>query len=195
MKKNVLPAFALFLSTYAFSQTGNVGINTSTPNPNAVLDLFSATKGLLNPRVALTSTASPAPLSAHVAGMLVYNTATVSDVVPALYYNDGLKWVKAGGATTAAPAMNVTSQTGNYTALATDDIILYSNNTVGTTLTLPTAGISIGKRLYVSVIGSADVQLSPIPRETANNRLVSGQGNILLYTGDAASPWSIISGY
>src|SRR5690606_8893417 len=33
------------------------------------------------------------PLSAHVAGMMLYNTATANDVVPGIYYNDGTKWI------------------------------------------------------------------------------------------------------
>lgn len=68
------------------------------PNANAVLDLISTNKGLLLPRLALTSTTAAAPLSAHVAGMTVYNTATASSgatyVSPGFYYNDGTKWVR-----------------------------------------------------------------------------------------------------
>lgn len=163
-------------------------------NPDAVLEVESVNKGLLMPRIALTATTNAAPLSAHVEGMFVYNTATTGDVTPGNYYNDGTQWVKVGGAPTAAP-LNVIYQTGNYTATVNDDIILYTNNTVGTTLTLPTSGVVVGKKIFVSNIGSNDVQLNPLPRETAMNRLITGQSNILMYTGDPTSPWSIISGY
>jgi hypothetical protein len=69
------------------------------PNADALLDLTenragTSTKGLLLPRVSLSSTALTSPLSAHVAGMTVYNTATTGDVTPGYYYNDGTKWVK-----------------------------------------------------------------------------------------------------
>lgn len=69
------------------------------PNSNALLDLQensdqSSTKGLLLPRVSLSSTTSFSPLLAHVAGMTVYNTATTNDVTPGYYYNDGIKWIK-----------------------------------------------------------------------------------------------------
>jgi hypothetical protein len=50
-------------------------------------------KGLLIPRVALTGTANPNPLAAHVAGMIVYNTATVDDVSPGFYYDNGSRWI------------------------------------------------------------------------------------------------------
>ncbi|MFK5959302.1 MAG: hypothetical protein QM495_10615, partial [Lutibacter sp.] len=56
-------------------------------------------KGFLPPRVALTSTTSASPLAAHVAGMVVYNTATAGDVIPGLYVNNGTAWEKQIGAT------------------------------------------------------------------------------------------------
>ncbi|MEI3790051.1 MULTISPECIES: hypothetical protein [unclassified Chryseobacterium] len=76
---------------------GNVGIGTTAPNANALLELSSSSKGLLFPRVTLTSTALASPLSAHVAGMKVYNTATNTssagnEVYPGEYINDGAKW-------------------------------------------------------------------------------------------------------
>ncbi|MBB4805545.1 hypothetical protein HNP38_000817 [Chryseobacterium defluvii] len=192
MKKRLILLGTIFVSFLSFAQ---VGINTSSPNTDAALDVVSNTKGILNTRIALSSTSSPSPLSAHVAGMMVYNTASVSDVTPGLYYNDGSKWVRAGGSSASNPPLNVIYQNGSYTALPTDDIILYTNNTVGTRLTLPTTGVAVGKKIYVSLIGSEDVLLTPVPRETANQYLISGQSNILMYTGDATSPWSIISGY
>ena len=75
---------------------GQVGIGTTNPNPNALLDVDASvsTGGLLLPRLSLTATSNAAPLSAHVAGMTVYNTATINDVTPGFYYNDGASWIK-----------------------------------------------------------------------------------------------------
>lgn len=39
MKKNVISAGIFLISTFSFAQ---VGINTSTPNPDAALDIVSA---------------------------------------------------------------------------------------------------------------------------------------------------------
>ncbi|MBE8719459.1 hypothetical protein, partial [Sphingobacterium pedocola] len=75
---------------------GTVPGESTTPNPNAVLDLSSMQRGVLFPRVELTAVVNPAPLTEHVAGMMVYNTSTQNDVVPAIYYNDGAKWVFVG---------------------------------------------------------------------------------------------------
>jgi hypothetical protein len=49
---------------------------------------------MLLPRMALSATNSFAPMTAHVAGMTVYNTATVSDVTPGFYFNDGSQWIR-----------------------------------------------------------------------------------------------------
>jgi hypothetical protein len=75
----------------------NIGANTA-PNTDAMVEISGSSKGLLLPRIALTSTSSFAPLSAHVAGMAIYNTATAgvspNNVVPGYYYNDGAKWIR-----------------------------------------------------------------------------------------------------
>ena len=83
----------LIISLSGFSQ--NVGINASgvQPNASAGLDVDFTNMGLLIPRVNLVSTTSFAPLTAHVAGMVVYNTATVNDVTPGFYCDNGTKWI------------------------------------------------------------------------------------------------------
>src|SRR5690606_26926787 len=63
---------------------------------DALLELESTNKGLLHTRVQLKSLNDAAPLSQHVAGMMVYNTATANDVVPGIYFNDGTRWVFVG---------------------------------------------------------------------------------------------------
>lgn len=91
MKNIYTFVFTLFAVT-AFSQV-KIGNNPQTINANAMLEIEGA-KGLLLPRLALEKTTLAAPLTAHVAGMTVYNTATVEDVKPGFYYNDGVKWSK-----------------------------------------------------------------------------------------------------
>ena len=97
MKKNVLLCFLLLLlAGSAFAQQkikdGTV-VGNSLPNKDALLELESNNKGILLTRVALIQSLNFAPLTSHVAGMMVYNTATINDVVPGVYYNDGSKWV------------------------------------------------------------------------------------------------------
>lgn len=80
----------------ALSLSAQVGIGTTTLNSDALLDIDASTRmgGLLLPRVGLSNTTNVAPMTAHVAGMTVYNTATTGDVTPGYYYNDGSRWVR-----------------------------------------------------------------------------------------------------
>ncbi|WP_208864485.1 hypothetical protein, partial [Pedobacter psychrotolerans] len=98
MNKHLLLSLTgvLFSISVSFAQQkvkdGTVS-STNISNKDAILELESNNKGLLHTRVNLISTDNPAPLSAHVTGMMVYNLSTVNDVMPGIYYNDGTKWV------------------------------------------------------------------------------------------------------
>src|SRR5690554_1951701 len=95
-RKAISLCLFIFCSIVTYAQ---VGIGTTNPNPNSLLDLSSTDKGLLIPRVALTGTDSPSPLSEDVAGMIVYNTSTagtgINSVTPGFYVNDGTNWIRA----------------------------------------------------------------------------------------------------
>lgn len=105
MKLYFTPFFAIamfLLHAGAFAQSkikdGTVTGGSGAINANAVLEAESANKGFLLPRVALSARNTASPLSAHVAGMTVYNTASNGSgseaVSPGYYYNDGAKWVR-----------------------------------------------------------------------------------------------------
>jgi len=108
-RKSIKLLCAILLITPLFS-AAQVGIGTTSPNADAELDITSTTRGLLLPRVALSNTTNPSPLSADVAGMTVYNTATAGDVTPGFYYNDGALWIRLGGA--ASTDWSLTGNTG-----------------------------------------------------------------------------------
>lgn len=111
MKKNFLPRrihfaklFLLILLPICTCLNAQVLMSYGTPpvavNQQSILHLQSAAsnKGFLLTRLELQSVDLPAPLAAHVAGMIVYNTATAgttpNDVTPGLYYNNGTIWIK-----------------------------------------------------------------------------------------------------
>lgn len=76
---------------------GQVGIGTNTPHPSSLLELNAADKGLLLPRVALTSTSDIVTIPNPAKGLLVYavqdsgtgDTAIQKDT---LYKFDGVRW-------------------------------------------------------------------------------------------------------
>ena len=134
-----------------------VGNNPTTINSNSVLEIESTDKGLLLPRVALSATSSATPLSAHVAGMVVYNTATAgtapNEVMPGYYYNDGAKWVRVADA--AATPVNIynangtltgnrtVTQGGNALNFAGTGVTTFNSGNVGIGTLLPTAKLQV----------------------------------------------------
>ena len=138
MKKIFLTlTLAVGIMTSAQVRIGGTGTSVDA---NAILELQSSTKGLLFPKVALTGTANVAPLSAHVAGMTVYNTATAGDVTPGLYANSGTAWVKLASSTSTYQNIKgnvVTVTSGAYTVTASDYSIYTNISTSGVTITFP----------------------------------------------------------
>ena len=86
----------LFLSVMiSLSASAQVGINTTTPDPSAALDVTATDKGLLIPRVALASAiASPA------AGLMVHQTTAPAG----FYYYNGTAWTMIGETGPQGPA-------------------------------------------------------------------------------------------
>ena len=81
MKKLILLALTWLISTLLYAQ--NVGIGTTTPHANAILEVNSTNKGLLLPRVADTN----AVAGIKPAGLTIYSNSDNR-----LYFYDGSKW-------------------------------------------------------------------------------------------------------
>ena len=118
----------LFVLTLLFVALGataqNVGIGTTTPNASALLDLTAINKGLLIPRVSLTSLTDAVTITAPANSLLVYNTNGAVPGGEGFYYNNGKGsaiWVKLLSGSGAGWSL-----TGNA---GTDSIL----NFVGTT--------------------------------------------------------------
>src|SRR5690606_25906610 len=109
-KKYFLLAAVLFSA--AVSAQVKIGGTDGTPNPDAMLEVEATDKGVLLPRVELESTTSASPLSNHVAGMTVYNTATAGNVTPGQYYNDGTKWNRIVNSNEVPAGVTITADNG-----------------------------------------------------------------------------------
>ncbi len=107
MKSLTLTLMIMVCILHADAVLAQVAINTdsSSPNASSMLDVKSAIKGMLVPRVALAATNSTSPISpapgATEEGLIVYNTATSgvspNNVTPGYYYWDGSTWVRWSG--------------------------------------------------------------------------------------------------
>jgi hypothetical protein len=159
-----------------------VSTTATAANPNAMLEIEATNKGLLLPRLSLVSTTLAAPLTNFVKGMLVYDTATVNDITPGMYYCDGVKWIKVNGATsgsgTALNAWNLTGNTGTNTATdfvgTTDnkDVVFKTNSLervrftkdgwVGIGTVTPKATLEIKGQLIIDTLEYGDINVDKI---------------------------------
>ena len=77
----------------------NIGINATgaTPDASSMLDVSATNKGLLIPRVSLSTTADVTTIAAPATSLLVYNTNTAITGTGAngagFYYWNGTNWV------------------------------------------------------------------------------------------------------
>jgi hypothetical protein len=96
MNKKILIFSIAFTFAVTTFQAQNVGINATgaPPNASAGLDIDFTNKGLLIPRVALTSATDVATIPSPVASLLVYNNGSGGLTPAGYYYWDGSKWVR-----------------------------------------------------------------------------------------------------
>ncbi|AWG25778.1 hypothetical protein [Flavobacterium kingsejongi] len=90
MKNKLLPLLFVLGGYAAYSQ---VGIGTSMPNGSSQLEVVADDKGILIPRIRLTSTTDNLTIQhGNVNSLLVFNTSTIADVKPGYYYWYVNKW-------------------------------------------------------------------------------------------------------
>lgn len=128
MKKLLLTSLIIVVNlTNIYSQ---VGIGTTTPSASSALDINSTNSGLLIPRIGLSSSSDITTIINPATSLLVYNSATTSDVVPGFYYWDtkwnllqdsktGTDWKLSGNSITAGNFLGTTNN---------QDLILKVNN-------------------------------------------------------------------
>jgi hypothetical protein len=149
-----LVIFLAMINSIGFAQV-KISATPSIANPDAILEIESNNKGLLLPRLALVSTTLPAPLNNFVKGMVVYDTVSVNDVTPGIYYCDGTKWVKMnGGVVGGNVGMNVEKRI---------EIVASTGQTIFTTPVPITDANKIflyrnGVTISFNVIGSNSIQ-------------------------------------
>jgi len=104
----------LLLTFSVFESLSQVAINNdgSTPDASAILDIKSSDKGLLIPRIALTGRNDNTTIPGAVGGLLVINTASVSDVTPGLYLRRGTLWERMAIGGNTCEAWSTTGNSG-----------------------------------------------------------------------------------
>ena len=172
---------SLLMGNILRAQNVGIGASTFTPDASAGLEIQFTNKGLLIPRVALTSTSSASPITSPATSLLVYNTATAGDVTPGFYYWNGSQWVRfatgtGGGITSIGPGTSGTETSGSG--------LTFSANPITTTGTIALSNSGVTAGTYGNSGGN-------IPNITvdARGRLTSAANRLLTYSdvGAAAS--------
>ncbi len=90
--KSIFLFLNLVIFTTSFAQ---VGIGTTTPDNSSVLDISSADKGLLIPRIFIGDVTASTPVTSPATGLLIYNTnaSILGGNGVGFYFWDGIEWV------------------------------------------------------------------------------------------------------
>ena len=124
MKTRIVAMVSFILLILAFLHTeAQVGIGTTSPNPNSMLDITAVGKGLLIPRMTLSS--RPA---GSVPGLLYYQT----DNTPGYYYYNSTNWVRLMPTTEAWGVQGNSGTISSVNFLGTSDnrsLSFRTNNT------------------------------------------------------------------
>jgi len=152
--KAIIFVALLLSSTILFSQ---VGVNTTSPDPSAMLDVSATDKGLLVPRISLTNinTSSLDGVNTAANSLLIYNTnaGVVGGDGVGFYWFNGTQWNKLVTSNSSAPT-SVWDKSGTLLTPGTDgdDIQLSTNEHIE--LTNTTTAPDVFVEMYQSNIGT-----------------------------------------
>jgi uncharacterized protein (TIGR02145 family) len=108
MKRQLFLTVVLCLILQVTSFGQSIKLNNEGDPGSAMLEVSSPSKGILIPNVTLTGTTDATTIASPATSLLVYNTATVSDVIPGYYYNSGTSgspiWIRLSTSTSTGTA-------------------------------------------------------------------------------------------
>lgn len=168
-------ASAFFLVLFFAPMIAQVGIGTTSPSAGSMLDITSADKGVLLPRVDIVDLTTVAPIvGGATVGLLVYNTNTSTGV--GYYYWDGSDWAALSDA-----AVNEDWElSGN------------SSTTPGTSVGENYIGTSDAQNLIIATDATERIRVLSDGRVAINNTAPSATN---LFTVQAATNESAVNGF
>ncbi len=172
-----------------------ISASASVANADAMLEIESSNKGFLLPRLALVSTTLSAPLNNFVKGMMVYDTATINDITPGVYYCDGTKWIKSIADNVFTNNWNTLGNTGttagtNFIGTTDDKDVVFKTNSfervritkdgwLGIGTATPLAAMQIKGQLIIDTLGTGDVSTDKILVADINGKVKSISSSVL----------------
>ncbi|WP_312901044.1 hypothetical protein [Chryseobacterium taichungense] len=115
MKKQTKILIILTGTLLLFSNLNKAQVGIGTPNPasSAMLDITAGNKGLLIPRIALTSTTDVATIPSPANGLLIWNNGLGGVSATGFYFWNNSQWNQMATVTTAPPSSGSWSTSGN----------------------------------------------------------------------------------
>jgi hypothetical protein len=135
----------------------NVSVNTTgaSGNASAILDVDASNKGMLIPRVSLTSATDVSTINSPATSLLLYNTSIAgtfpNNVVPGFYYWSETKWIPLSGQT------GLLAFADFYALMPPDNAATVA---VSSAVEFPNAGLTSGSD--ITATSSTQFQLSVI---------------------------------
>jgi len=191
--KVLIALLLLFQCNISVSQIGAFVFN---PDASAEIDLYSTSKGLLIPRLSLsTNLNNQAPVASPVEGLLIFNNGI--NQLDGFYYWTGSSWSllkSATGSELSGPTSSTDNAivrwdgtTGkiiqNSTVMLDDDGNISQVNNITTSGFTMTANPSYGKILVSDNSGNGTWQSAPPIDVEENNTLVTANVNQLNFEG------------
>lgn len=164
------------ICTIISAQSILISPSTGVPDPSAGLEVRSSNKGMLLPRVALTGTADVSTITNPANGLMVFNTATVSDVVLGFYYwtSGTAKWNPVNGSGTAAS--NIEYWDGaNW--------VVVPAGTEGQYLMVSASNIPTWLSIVVPTLSTLDPSIVTSSSATSGGNITSDGGSAILARG------------
>ena len=187
--------FILFFSLSYLMASGQIGILTNSPDNSSELDVYASDKGLLIPRVMLSSDiTSPSPVNAPAEGLLVYNAGS-SQTQGFYYWKDG-RWnlIKSPSSNDVnGPASSLNNSIVRFNGTNGKDIqgsvvlidetgnIVDVDNLTVSGLAMP-AGAQEGEILVSDANGNASWESAPPVDIEEDNSLVVSNANTLNFS-------------
>ena len=146
MKKSVI-IFIFFLGYLINLSAQSVGINTTTPDPSAALDISSTSRGMLAPRMLQSERTS---ISSPANGLLVYQT----DGTSGFYFYNGATWALINDNLFSSSASIGSSTTQKKTIIVNH----YKNISVGDQVITANIGNQLNSYEDVFTVSFTDIQ-------------------------------------
>lgn len=188
--KKILSLFLLMSLTCAPLIAQNIGINGTgaAPANSALLDVSAPDKGLLIPRVALTSTADMTTVTAPATSLLVYNTATVSNVTPGFYYWNGSAWTRLTPNDWSITGNTGTTPLNNFIGTSDNQAFAVRTNNIEAMRVTAIGFVGVGETNPVSKLHVSNGDLRIGELNPPNFGALPGFGRRLYFSGGPTGP-------